>query len=202
MTTVTTMPSSHQRGNGLARNAPPSTEVFVYDLLGSSLIPAEDWGNLKLDDRESLLKLPCPESALSVLVELGLLTHFQSVRISTGNRFGLVLGNFRILERLGAGGMAVVFKAEHIEMRHHVAIKVLQMGRGDDPRLESRISAEMRAVARLRYPNIVGAMDAGRAFSPDPDGPVLYYLVMEYVPGEDLERYVRNHGPLGVAQAC
>jgi response regulator RpfG family c-di-GMP phosphodiesterase len=176
--------------------------VFVYDLLGSSLIPAEDWARLTLRDRERLLKQPCPDSALNVLVELGLLTHYQSARISTGNRFGLVLGNFRILDRLGAGGMAVVFRAEHIEMRHQVAIKVLQMGRGDDPRLESRFSAEMRAVARLRHPNIVGAMDAGRAFSPDPDGPVLYYLVMEYVPGEDLDRHVRTRGPLGVAQAC
>ena len=179
-----------------------STRSFVYDLLGSSLIPSEDWERVALPDRDRLLGQPDTERALSLMADMGLLTYFQAARISTGNRFGLVLGNFRILERLGAGGMAVVYKAEHIEMRHLVAIKVLHLSRGDDPRLESRFSAEMRAVARLRHPNIVGAMDAGRAFSPDPDGPVLWYLVMEYVPGEDLDRYVRGRGPLPAAQAC
>ena len=70
---------------------------------------------------------PTPRRALSVMVELGLLTHYQAARISTGNTFGLVLGNYRVLDRLGAGGMGVVYKAEHIEMRRLVAIKVLQL---------------------------------------------------------------------------
>jgi response regulator RpfG family c-di-GMP phosphodiesterase/tRNA A-37 threonylcarbamoyl transferase component Bud32 len=143
-----------------------------------------------------------PDRLLSELVEAGLLTPFQAARVATGNTFGLVLGNFRVLERLGAGGMAVVYKAEHIEMRHLVAIKVLQLSKDDDPRLENRFSAEMRAVARLRHPNIVAAMDAGRAYSAEPDGPVLWYMVMEYVPGVDLEGYVRERGPLPPAQAC
>jgi response regulator RpfG family c-di-GMP phosphodiesterase len=199
--TLTLMPPPS--GHALSFGPPEAAaESFIYDLLGSSLISAEDWERLTLEQRSRLLAQPSSDHALSALVDLGLLTHYQSARISTGNRFGLVLGNFRILERIGAGGMAVVYKAEHIEMRHLVAIKVLHFCRGDDPRLESRFSAEMRAVARLRHPNIVAAMDAGRAYSPDPDGPVLWYLVMEYVPGEDLERYVRSRGPLEVAQAC
>ena len=171
------------------------TENLVYELLGASLILGEDWERLSSADRERLLKQPDSDSALSEMIECGLLTHFQAARISTGNMFGLVLGNFRILERLGVGGMAVVYKAEHIEMRHPVAIKVLQMSRGDDPRLEVRFRAEMRAIARLRHHNIVAAMDAGRVFSPDPDGPVLWYLVMEYVPGENLDDYVRTRRP-------
>ena len=152
--------------------------------------------------RTALLRLPDRDRPVRDPVECGLLTPYQAARVSTGNTFGLVLGNFRILERLGAGGMAVVYKAEHIEMRHLVAIKVLHLSRGDDPRLESRFSAEMRAVARLRHPNIVAAMDAGRVYSPDPEGPVLWYLVMEFVPGENLDDYVRQRGPLPVAQAC
>jgi response regulator RpfG family c-di-GMP phosphodiesterase len=179
-----------------------NTEALVYELMGASLVLAEDWERLEPAERERLLGVPDRERALMQMVELGLLTPFQSVRIGTGNTFGLVLGNFRILERLGAGGMAVVYKAEHLEMRHTVAIKVLHLSRGDDPRLESRFSAEMRAVARLRHPNVVAAMDAGRAYSPDPDGPVLWYLVMEFVPGENLDEYVRSRGPLPVAQAC
>ncbi len=199
--TMTLSPSSERYSRAFTPQ-PVTVEHFIYDLLGSSLVPAEDWERLTLQQRDRLLKQPDHERALSVMVELALLTHFQAARITTGNRFGLVLGNFRILERIGAGGMAVVYKAEHIEMRHLVAVKVLHLSRGDDPRLESRFSAEMRAVARLRHPNIVAAMDAGRAYSPDPDGPVLWYLVMEYVPGEDLDRYVRNRGPVDVARAC
>jgi response regulator RpfG family c-di-GMP phosphodiesterase len=98
--------------------------------------------------------------------------------------------------------MAVVYRAEHIEMRHVVAIKVLPMTRDQDPRLETRFSAEMRAVARLRHPNIVSALDAGRAFSHDPDAPVLWYLVMEYVAGQDLHDLVCDRGPLPLARAC
>src|SRR5262249_51221356 len=123
-------------------------------------------------------------------------------RISSGKTFGLVLGNFRLLDKLGVGGMAVVYKAEHLEMRHLVAIKVLEMSPTSDPQLETRFSVELRAVARLRHPNIVTAMDAGKAHSASPVDPVLWYLVMEYVPGDDLERYVQARGHLSVAATC
>jgi response regulator RpfG family c-di-GMP phosphodiesterase len=197
-------PSSLGRAsNGaLSRRAALSCEQLLYELLGSSLVLAEDWERLTPGDRGRLLAGHDPDRMLCELVDLGLLTPYQAARIGTGNTFGLVLGNFRILERLGAGGMAVVYKAEHIEMRHLVAIKVLQLARDDDPRLEVRFTAELRTIARLRHPNIVWAMDAGRAYSPDPDGPVLWYLVMEYVPGEDLDAYVRGRGPLPPATAC
>ena len=196
------LPSWTARASVVTAPSSPNCEALLYELLGASLILAEDWERLSSSERERLLRQTEPECLLSELVSLHLLTHFQAARISTGNTFGMVLGNFRILERLGAGGMAVVYKAEHIEMRHLVAIKVLHLARGDDPRLELRFSAELRTIARLRHPNIVWAMDAGRAYSPDPEGPVLWYLVMEYVPGENLDSYVRSRGPLVVAQAC
>jgi response regulator RpfG family c-di-GMP phosphodiesterase len=186
----------------LPRRFAPSAEQLLFELLGSSLVLTEDWERLAPGDRGRLLALEDPDRLVAELVGLGLLTPYQGARVSTGNTFGMVLGNFRILERLGAGGMAVVYKAEHIEMRHLVAIKVLQLARDDDPRLEVRFTAELRTIARLRHPNVVWAMDAGRAYSPDPDGPVLWYLVMEYVPGEDLDAYVRGRGPLPPATAC
>ena len=82
------------------------TENFVYDLLGASLILSEDWERLSSAERERLLKQPDNDSALSEMIQCGLLTHFQAARISTGNLFGLVLGNFRILERLGVSTAA------------------------------------------------------------------------------------------------
>jgi response regulator RpfG family c-di-GMP phosphodiesterase len=61
----------------------------------------------------------------------------------------------------------------------------------------------MRAIAQLEHPNIGGSFDAGQEINPhDPDAPVLHYLVMEYVPGEDMESYVNAHGPLPPGQAC
>jgi response regulator RpfG family c-di-GMP phosphodiesterase/tRNA A-37 threonylcarbamoyl transferase component Bud32 len=199
--------SSHLPGNdafrrSVYREARSAVEVLVYDLLGSSLVLAEDWERVSSADRERLLRADGQDKALALLVEYGLLTDYQAARVGAGRTFGLVLGNYRVLDRLGSGGMAVVFKAEHLEMRHLVAVKVQPISREQDPRLQTRFSAEMRAVARLRHANIVAAVDAGRAFSHDPDAPVLWYLVMEYVAGRDLEEYVVAEGPLPVAKAC
>src|SRR5262249_13766411 len=113
----------------------------------------------------------------------------------------LVLGSYRILDRLGVGGMAVVFKAEHSDLRHHVAVKVLPPASQEDSSLESRLFAEMRPVAQLRHANIVAATAAGRTASAD-GNTILSYLVMEYVAGEDLDAIVRKHGPMTPARAC
>ncbi|MFM7150668.1 MAG: protein kinase domain-containing protein [Gemmataceae bacterium] len=191
-------------GDSVTPMSPDKVEAFVYDLLGSSLISGQAWERVTQVDREKLLGQTSREAALTMMVEMQLLTPFLASRVRTGNTFGLILGNFRLLERIGSGGMAIVYKAEHLEMGHFVAIKVLELAHGNDydPRLESRFSAEMRIIARLRHPNIVAAIDAGRTWSADPNGPVLWYLVMEYVPGEDLNEYVRHRGPLPVSRAC
>ena len=60
-------------------------------------------------------------------MENALLTEYQAARIDAGKTLGLILGNYRVLDRLGAGGMGVVFKAEHLRLRRQVAIKVLAM---------------------------------------------------------------------------
>jgi serine/threonine protein kinase len=79
----------------------------------------------------------------------------------------LILGNFRILDRIGAGGMGIVFKAEHLDMRRHVAIKVLPESSNQDDRVLRRFYNEMRAVAQLMHPNTVAALDAGKDQNPD-----------------------------------
>jgi len=181
---------------------PTVGQLLLYDLLASALILAEDWEHLSTEVQKQVLQSPTKDQALDLLVQNGLLTMYQAARIIAGTTFGLVLGNYRVLERIGAGGMAVVFKGEHIDLRHQVAIKVLPLTLGQDDRLLSRFFAEMRIVARLRHPNIVAAIDAGKAVSNDPDAPELRYFVMEYVPGQDLEEYVLSRGPLSPAKAC
>src|SRR5439155_5305911 len=186
---------------GLAGNG-KTTTTLVDGLLSSSIVLEEDWQGLELGPREAILDCRKEDELLGLLVQHGLLTTYQAARIRAGTVFGMVLGSYRVLDRLGAGGMAVVFKAEHVDMRHHVAIKVLPVSPGQDPRLQSRFMAEMRTIARLRHPNIVAAMDAGRLASDNPDQPTLQYLVMEYVPGQDLEEVVRSTGSMKPARAC
>ena len=176
-------------------------QKFINRLLHQSLLLAEDWDALPPRVQRRVVESPDEAKALDQLVKHGLLTKYQAGRIEAGTTFGLILGSYRVLERVGAGGMAVVFKAEHMDLRHHVAVKVLPPTTKEDSALESRFFSEMRIVARLRHPNIVAATDAGRTQSDD-GNTTLRYLVMEYVPGEDLEEVVRQHGPLTAARAC
>jgi response regulator RpfG family c-di-GMP phosphodiesterase/serine/threonine protein kinase len=174
---------------------------FIDSLLEQNILLMEDWEALPPRAQRRVLEAQEHAKALEQLVKHGLLTRYQAGRVEAGTTFGLVLGSYRLTERLGAGGMAVVFKAEHTDLRHHVAVKVLPPTTREDSAIESRFFAEMRIIARLRHPNIVAATDAGRVVSED-DHTILRYLVMEYVPGQDLEDVIRRHGLMSPARAC
>jgi response regulator RpfG family c-di-GMP phosphodiesterase len=188
-----------KRKSGLNSGA---AQDLVQELLTSSLILAEDWEALAGDLREKITTCTAPDEVLAYLVESKLLTEYQAGRIESGNTYGLVLGNYRVLDRIGAGGMGIVFKGEHMDMRNLVAIKVFLIGPDQDPRLLSRFLVEMRAVAQLHHPNVVAAIDAGKTVSSGPGCPSLRYFVMEYVPGKDLEEFVKENGPLNPTKAC
>src|SRR4051812_23375057 len=98
---------------------------LVRNLLDSSLILAEDWERLSAQTRVELSNCSDTQTVLPLLVKHSLLTDYQAARVEAGTTFGLLLGNYRVLERLGAGGMGVVFKGEHVRLRRQVAIKVL-----------------------------------------------------------------------------
>jgi response regulator RpfG family c-di-GMP phosphodiesterase len=194
------------RFNGAAGGGPgeipDGPAGFVPYLLSSFLVLPEDWETLPCAVREELRQCPDRQKVLDTLVDHQLLTPYQAGRIAAGTPFGLVLGNYRVLDRLGAGGMGVVFKAEHVDMRSLVAIKVFALTPDTDPMLVSRFLVEMRTVAQLKHPNIVAAVDAGRVMGPHAGTPAVRYFVMEYVPGQDLEAYVQRRGPLAIAEAC
>ena len=102
---------------------------------------------------------------------------------------------YRIVDRLGAGGMGEVFKAEHRLMGRPVAIKVI---RGDfmaSPLAVSRFRTEVRASSPLWLPNVVTVHH-------DEQVADMHFLVMEFVEGVSLDRHVDEHGPLNVEQAC
>src|SRR5262249_57454352 len=134
------------------------------------------------------------------MMQDGLVTGYQLDRVFSGKTYGLVLGNYRILEELGNGGMGIVYQAEHLVMKRQVAIKVLPVDEECPASVRQRFYAEMRVLAELHHPNVVLAFDAGELPPPGPNMTGLVYLVMELVEGGDLEKHVAKHGPCGVAE--
>ena len=105
---------------------------------------------------------------------------------------GKSLGQFRIVERIGVGGMATVFKAYQPNLDRYVAIKVLPAYHARDPVFVKRFVQEARAVAKLIHPNILQIHDFG-----DQDN--ITYIVMEYVAGGTLKDRLKR--PLSVPEA-
>src|SRR5262249_9383646 len=132
--------------------------------------------------------------AAAELVAAGKLTRYQADAVLS-RRFGdLRIGNYEILDRLGAGGEGTVFKARRRRMKRVVALKVLSREVVGTEQFAHRFQREVETIARLSHPNIVMAFDADE----DEAGP---FLVMEFVNGRDLASEVTTGGPLPVADA-
>jgi serine/threonine protein kinase len=139
-------------------------------------------------DRTSSLQIQ-PKELAERLVRDGLLTHFQAEQFLQGKWRRFTIGNYKVLERIGAGGMGSVFLCEHKFMRRRAAVKILPASQSNDPSALERFYREARAVAALDHPNIV------RAYDIDQDDN-LHFLVMEYVDGSSLQELVQRAGPL------
>lgn len=176
--------------------------LIISELLEYGIVLSEDWESLPPAIRSEITDCSDPGLLLSMMVRHGLLTPYQADRLEAGSSFGLIVDHYRVLDRLGAGAMGVVFKAENIRMRRPVALKVLVPSHERDPRLLQRFFSEIRAVAQLQHPNIVAALDAGETAAGQLGMPALHYLVLEYVPGSDLEELVLEQGPMPVPKAC
>ena len=128
------------------------------------------------------------------LVQHKKLTPFQANALYAGRRQRFILGNYLLLEKIGAGNMGMVYKAEHRRMKRIVAIKVLPRATFKDPEVLKRFRREVEAAAKLTHPNIVAAYDADEAHR-------IHFLAMEFVEGVDLARHVRDHGPMPAEKA-
>jgi WD40 repeat protein/serine/threonine protein kinase len=132
--------------------------------------------------------------AAAELVRARRLTPFQASALCEPEPPVLVLGDYLLLDRLGAGGMGVVFKALHRRMRRTVALKVLPLTSLRHPEALRRFQREVEAVARLIHPNVTTAYDAGEHGG-------VPFLVLEYVDGPDLASLIREQGPLSIPEA-
>jgi serine/threonine protein kinase len=123
------------------------------------------------------------------LIKKEILTEYQARRLLYGQIEGLVVGRYVIIDRLGKGAMGKVYKARHRLMDRTVALKIISREYLARSNALPRFLREMRLVGRLDHPNIVRALDADELGGTP-------YIVMEYVPGQDLERKLLDQGPL------
>ncbi len=101
----------------------------------------------------------------------------------------IIDGRYRVLSRLGSGGMADVYLAEDQLLGRRLAVKVLHHHFAEDQEFVERFRREASSAAGLSHPNIVAIFDRGEW-----DG--TYYIAMEFVPGRSLKALVREQGPL------
>jgi serine/threonine protein kinase len=104
-------------------------------------------------------------------------------------------GRYRLVELLGQGGMATIYRATDRQLGRDVAVKVLRPEYGRDPSFLARFRQEAQAAASLNHPNVVAVYDYGQ----DDQDP---FIVMELIDGEDLSSLIRRNGPLGPRQAA
>lgn len=100
------------------------------------------------------------------------------------------LGQYRLLQKLGSGGMGEVYKAEHVLLKRPCAMKLIKPESEADSTAISRFETEVKATAKLTHPNTIEIYDYGRT----EDG--TFYYVMELLPGLSLEELVERHGPI------
>src|SRR3954453_16796321 len=100
-------------------------------------------------------------------------------------RIGKVNAGYRIEERVGRGGMGVVYRAEHLNLRRRAAIKIIAPDLAESDGFRERFTREARIAAALQHPNIVTVYDAGEL-----EG--LLYLAMQYIQGSDLSAVLRT----------
>src|ERR1700736_6961936 len=103
-------------------------------------------------------------------------------------------GRYRILSRLGSGGMADVFLAEDEQLGRKVALKLLHRRFSEDAGFVERFRREAQAAAGLQHPNVVSVYDRG-----DYEG--ISYIAMEYLPGRSLKQVIRDEAPLDPVRA-
>ena len=135
-----------------------------------------------LEELESRSKVN-PAILKDLMIDLGYITASQAERLKTGIKESKVAAHkipgYKVIGKLGAGAMAVVYKARQLSLNRMVAIKILPKRFSENPEYVERFYKEGQAAGRLNHPNIVQAIDVGEAGG-------YHYFVMEYVEGKTI----------------
>ncbi|MGG1574453.1 Stk1 family PASTA domain-containing Ser/Thr kinase [Fictibacillus sp. NRS-1165] len=105
-----------------------------------------------------------------------------------------ISGRYKLLEVIGDGGMAIVYRAKDLILDRDVAVKILRSEFSDDEEFIKRFRREAEAATSLAHPHIVSIFDVGEENN-------VYFIVMEYVKGKTLKQYIREHGRLSVEES-
>jgi len=181
--------------------SPPA--AFVQTLVRSRLIPQS-----RLDGLLAFAPAPARDTGRGLadhLIATGDLTHYQAEKLLQGRWQGLVLGPYHVLAPLGRGGMGTVYLARWkragdgdgtTSLDDLIALKVLPPKRArEEAKTLQRFLREMELGRHLGHPNVTRTLDAGEIGG-------VYYIAMEYVPGQSLRQMVLGGGPLSVADAA
>ena len=161
-------------------------DVFLDDLERSRLLGAEEIGEV-LDAYGPFLDNDARPFARR-LVKIGLLTRYQANKLLNHRTWGFFLGEYRILDRLGAGGMGKVYLARHERTEATVAIKVLPPKRAaEDEQAVLRFRREVELSRMLSHPNLAHTIEIGTLGD-------AHYMVMDYIRGDSLYDLVKGEG--------
>ena len=136
-----------------------------------------------------------PAERLAAWLQQAGLTRFQVRRLFAGRADSLRFGPYLLLDKVGEGGMGVVYRAWHGKARRVDAVKVIRPDRLGSKTIGKRFLREIRMTADLLHPRLVRAVGAGEVGGK-------WYLATEYVRGPDLGAVVRSSGPMAPADAC
>ncbi|MBM3982906.1 MAG: hypothetical protein FJ304_22070 [Planctomycetes bacterium] len=174
----------------------PTTADELLDLLQKSNLVEEARLSAYVEKQRAGGTYPAdPNKLAQFLVRDALLTFFQAEQLLQGKYKRFSLGKYKVLEKLGSGGMGTVFLCEHKLMRRRVAVKVLPVPKAEDDASLKRFYREAKAAAAVDHPNIV------RAYDIDQDDN-LHFIVMEWVDGTNLQDLVKKFGPMDPLRAC
>lgn len=106
----------------------------------------------------------------------------------------MIAGRYEVIEKIGTGGMADVYRAKDHRLNRFVAVKILKNEYSEDMKFVAKFRQEAQAIACLSHPNIVGVYDVGEENE-------MHFFVMEFVDGITLKKYIERNGKLSVREA-